>query len=394
MAGGASGRDGGASRITQMKFLALIFRNMTRQRRRTLLTTLTIAVAVPSSMDRMIASAAAGQRLFVTNRAGPYNVPAKDCGGIRKMEHVTGCAANWDIFMRYRSDSDWIGVVASDIDLLDMSPEMPSRPEDVAFFRKEKRAVAVGAETLKRYGWHVGQQIMLHGPFKGIEIQMPFIIAGVITGDRYPNLFLARRDYITDTAKASVPGEWDSYANRLVVRVDTAENVGQVARVIDETFRNSDSETRTQTESDFLANGLANIGNIRAIIFSLVGIVLTTVLLISGNSMAMTVRDRTSEVALLRTLGFGTGRIAYLLFGEAILLGLIGGAIGAGGALALFAGGIDMGTLTRGLGLISVSPRVEALSIVVAVVVAIVSGTMPVAGALRIPAAIALRRVV
>jgi putative ABC transport system permease protein len=386
-----------------MKFLALIVRNMRRQARRTLLTILTIAVAtlvfamlvaVPSSMDRMIASAAAGQRLFVTNRAGPYNVPPKDCIEIRKMEHVTGCAANWDIFMRYRSDSDWIGMVASDIDILDMSPEMPSTPRDVAFFRKEKRAAAVGVETMKRYGWHVGQQIVLRGPFNGTELHIPFIIAGVITGDRYPNLFLIRRDYVTDAANAAVPGKWDSYANRLVVRVDTAENVGQVARVIDETFHNSESETRTQTESDFLANGLANIGNIRAIIFSLVAVVLVTVLLIAGNSMAMTVRDRTSEVALLRTLGFGSGRIAYLLFGEAILLGLVGGVIGVGGALALFAGGIDMGTITRGLGLISVSPTVATLSLAAAVAVTVVSGTMPVAGALRIPAAIALRRVV
>ncbi len=386
-----------------MKFLVLILRNMMRQARRTLLTAMTIAVAtlvfamlvaVPSSMDRIITNAAAAQRLFVTNRAGPYNLPANDCLAIRKMAHVTGCAANWDVFFRYRSDSDWIGAVASDIDILEMSPEMPSVREQVEMFRNEKRSAAVGVETMKRYGWHIGQQIMLRCPVNGIEVKMPFIIAGVITGKRYPNLFLIRRDYMTDTLKAATPGKWDNVANRLVVRVDTATNLGQVARVIDETYRNSDNETRSQSESDFLANGLSNIGNIRAIIFSLVAVVLVTVLLIAGNAMAMTVRDRIGEVALLRTLGFGAGRIAYLLFGEAILLGLIGGVIGAGGALALFAGGLDLGAITRGLGLISVSPAVAVLSLAAAVTVSVVSGTIPVAGALRIPAAIALRRVV
>lgn len=386
-----------------MKFLVLMFRNMMRQARRTMLTLLTIAVAtlvfamlvaVPSSMDRLIAGAAASQRLFVTNRAGPYNLPANDCIAIRKMRHVTGCAANWDVYFRYRSDSDWIGAVASDIDILQMSPEMPSVPEQVAMFRDEKRSAAVGMETMKRYGWHIGQQIMLRCPVNGIDVKMPFIIAGVISGTRYPNLFLIRRDYLTDSLKAATPGKWDNVANRLVVRVDTAENLGQVARVIDETYRNSDNETRSQSEGDFIANGLANIGNIRAIIFSLVAVVLITVLLIAGNAMAMTVRDRISEVALLRTLGFGTGTIAYLLFGEAALMGLVGGAIGAGGAFALFAGGLDLGAITRGLGLISVSPAVAILSLAAAVIVTVVSGTVPVAGALRIPAAIALRRVI
>ena len=100
---------------------------------------------------------------------------------------------------------------------------------------------------------------------------------------------------------------------------------------------------------------MADIGNIRAIIFSLVAVVSITVSLISANSMAMTMRDRTSEVAPLRTLGFGTGRIAYLLFGEAIVLGVMGGAIGVGAAPALFGGGMDYGSLTCGLGLISIS---------------------------------------
>lgn len=110
--------------------------------------------------------------------------------------------------------------------------------------------------------------------------------------------------------------------------------------------------------------------------------------------MAMTLRDRIPEVALLRTLGFGTGRIALLLFGEAVLLGVVGGVLGACGALALFTGGIDLGTITSGLGLISVTPPVAALSLAAAVAVSALSGTIPIAGALRIAPAIALRKVV
>jgi putative ABC transport system permease protein len=179
-----------------------------------------------------------------------------------------------------------------------------------------------------------------------------------------------------------------------VVQVDTADNVGPVARAIDEKFHNSDYETRTQTESDAIAQGLANIGNIRAIIFSLVAVVIITVLLIAGNSMAMTVRDRIPEVALLRTLGFGSGRIAFLLFGEAIALGVVGGLIGAAGAIAIFAGGMNLGTITSGLGLIAITPAVVIESIVAAIAVSVTSGTFPIAGALQVAPAIALRKVV
>ncbi|MGO9451757.1 MAG: ABC transporter permease [Candidatus Binataceae bacterium] len=386
-----------------MKFVELILRNMLRRTRRTVLTGLTIAVAtlvfamlvaVPSSMDRIIDAAAKNQRLFISNRAGPYNLPAKYCADIKKLPHVTGCAADWDVYFTYRSDSDWFGVSAADLEILDLSPDLPSSSDEVARFRRDKRSAAVGSEALKRYGWHVGQQITLRSEARGTHFQMPFIITAEVPSHTYPNLFLIRRDYLTDTIKSAGQTGLDGIATRLIVRVDTADNLGQVARVIDETYHNSDNETRSQTESDFIAGGLANIGNIRAIILSLIVVVLLTVLLIAGNSMAMTVRERIPEVALLRTLGFGQARIGYLLFGEAMLLGLIGGVLGAAGAIYLFAGGMDVGTITSGLGLISITPPVALASVLMAIAVSLISGTLPIAGALKIAPAIALRKVV
>jgi putative ABC transport system permease protein len=382
-----------------MKYLELILRNMTRRIRRTLLTIVMIGIAtlvfamlmaVPASMDHIIAMAGRGQRLFVTNRSGPYGVPAQDCEDIKKIPQVEGCAANWDFYELYRSDSDWIGIVASDKEILAMSPDFDSQPAVVTNFLRDRRAVAVGTVLLRKYNWHTGQKIMLHFPSGA---GMDFLIAGEIPSARYPNLFLMRSDYLKEFARAH-GGSVGPQATRLVVQVDTADNVGPVARAIDQKFHNSDYETRTQTESDAIAQGLANIGNIRAIIFSLVAVVIITVVLIAGNSMAMTVRDRIPEVALLRTLGFDSARIALLLFGEAIALGLVGGMIGAAGALAIFAGGMNLGTITSGLGLIAITPAVIIESMVVAIAVSLLSGTFPIAGALRVAPAIALRKVV
>jgi len=270
----------------------------------------------------------------------------------------------------------------------------PAPPESIARFKREKRSAVVGYEAMKRYGWHPGQQVILRGSFNGQSIRMPFIIEGVVPDQLYPNVFLMRRDYLNDTLQAAGLKGMDAIATRMIVRVDSAGNLGAVADFIDETYRNSDSETRTQTESDFLASGLASVGNIRAIILSLIIVVLLTVLLIAGNSMAMTVRDRIPEVALLRTLGFGRWRIAYLLFGEAMLLGIVGGALGSVEALLLFVRGADLGNLTSGLALIAVSPAIALVSFTTAIAVSVLSGTVPVTGALRIDPAIGLRKIV
>jgi putative ABC transport system permease protein len=97
---------------------------------------------------------------------------------------------------------------------------------------------------------------------------------------------------------------------------------------------------------------------------------------------------------LLRTLGFGRWRISYLLFGEAIILGIVGGALGAALAFAFFVNGTDLGPLTNGLALITVSPGVALVSFVTAIAVSVLSGTVPVTGALHTPPAIALRKIV
>jgi putative ABC transport system permease protein len=386
-----------------MKFLELILRNLTRQPRRTVLTSLTGAVAtlvfamlvaVPTSIDRIVATAGRGQRLYVINRTGPYNLPARYCLGIEQIDHVTACAAEIDLWFYYRSDTDWIGVDAADPGILDTTPSGFLLPQTAARFRHERRAAIVGVETLERYGLHVGQQIELRGNFVKRGIDLPFIIAGVFPNKSLPNAFMIRRDYFDDTMRILGQGGFQNASDRLIVRVDNADNLGQVARLIDSNYRNSESETRTQAESDFVASELSNIENIRVIILTLIGVVLVTVMLVAGNSMAMTVRERTSEIALLRTLGFQRRRIAGLLFSEAVILGLAGGILGSAGAMFLFAAGTDLDSITNGVGLISVSWWVAAAALAAAIATSALSGILPIAGAMRIAPAMGLRKVV
>src|SRR5882757_7832136 len=195
-----------------MKFIELILRSMMRRTRRTLLTGLTIAVAtmvfamlvaVPSSMDQIIETAARGQRLFITNRAGPppdYGVPGKYRNDILKIAHVTGAAATYEMWMHYRTDSDWVAITAADIEILDIDSDFPFGPDQLAHFRNEKRAAMVGSLTMKRNNWRLGQQIMLRSADNSLK--MTFIIVGEIPSQRYPNVFLIRRDYLDDSLKS------------------------------------------------------------------------------------------------------------------------------------------------------------------------------------------------
>jgi putative ABC transport system permease protein len=169
----------------------------------------------------------------------------------------------------------------------------------------------------------------------------------------------------------------------------------QVIAEIDENFHNSEAETETTDESDALASVVTGIGDIKTIMYSLCVVVLVTVLLIAANSMAMMVRDRITEVAVMRALGFGRVHVVALLLAEAALIGLSGAIIGAGAALWCFHGGISLGqALTGGLGYMAVAPDTAALAVAVALGVSLLSAALPVTRAAQIPPAIAFRKVV
>lgn len=170
--------------------------------------------------------------------------------------------------------------------------------------------------------------------------------------------------------------------------------MGLVANVIDENFHNSEAETETTTESDSLANVVTAIGSIRTIIYSLCVVVMLTVLLIAANSMAMMVRDRLSEVAVMRALGFTRLHIGILLFSEAALIGLGGATIGAVVALWYFGQGVRLGEVTGILGYMQVRPATAAAAVAAALTVSIASAVVPVLNAMRVAPATAFRQVV
>ncbi|MGH7781780.1 MAG: ABC transporter permease [Candidatus Binataceae bacterium] len=384
------------------KLLTIAFRNMRRQRRRTILTALTFAVAVfiytvlvavPWSMDRIAYNASKGLRLVVTERNN-NNLPARYCGPIKQLPHVLGCAPEilWAAVYRDPKVPIITYGVTSDITNVTASSDY-AVPTDLAKkFLTDRRYALVGYALMREYGWKLGEPVTLHNP-GDTRLSLTFIPLVEFPNEYLSHAFMFDRRMLDDAANKVYGANIADRASFLVVRVDQTENMGLVASEIDENFHNSDAETETSTESNSVSNVVTAIGNIRTVIYSLCIVVLLTVLLIAGNSMAMMVRDRIGEVAVMRALGFTRTHIAILLFSEAGLIGLIGAASGALVAFYYFGHGVRLGEITGMLGYIQVRPETVIAAIVVAVIVSLVSAIVPVMQATRVVPAMAFRQV-
>jgi len=384
------------------KSFRLIERNMRRNLRRTVLTGLTIALAtfiytvlvsVPASMDRIVKDASTTLRLVVNSRTAPWeDLPARYCDDIRKMPGSAECVAVTGWIATWRDVSDPIFAAGCGPELPNVFPDYELSQEHAAAIARNRRAAVAGEVLMKKEGWKVGQQITLHGT-DAPRMDLTFVLIGKIKTKHYPNTFIFRRDYLMEARKEHGLGNEDIAWN-LFVRANRTEDLAPLAQAIDAHFRNSDYETRTITESDALAAGLSALGNIRAIVVALCAVVVLTVLLIATNSTAMTVRDRISEVAIMRALGFSRTSVAALLFGECGAIGFAGGLVGAAIALWAFSAGVTLGAALGGNGALWVTPGQAAGALIVAVAVSLLSGLVPIFEALRIPPAMAFRKVV
>jgi len=387
-----------------MSLATLVARNLRRNRRRTILTTLTVALstliftvlmAVPASMDQIIKDASASLRVMVNNRTGPwYGLPVRYCDDVVRMPGVRACLSLTGWFATYRDPRDVILAFAAapvNLSIGDVTPDYQVSREAQEGFIKDKRAAWVGSLLMRHNSWKIGQRIMLRA--NGADrMELSFDIVGEIPSKHYPNTFLFRRDYFEDALKANGQPIGDSWL--LMVRVAEPGQVAAVIKEIDDHFHNSDYETRTVTESESIAGGLSAVGDVRGIVYSLCAVVILTMLLIAANSMAMTIRERLGEVAVIRALGFERYQVAAILFGECALIGALGGLIGAGIAFAMFGSGVTLGAVLGGTGYLWVSPAVAIEGFSAAVMLCVFSGLLPILSAIRTAPALAFREVV
>ena len=267
-------------------------------------------------------------------------------------------------------------------------PEFEIPADQVKAWLGDRQGAIVGVDLAKRFGWKVGDRIPITGtiwqPKQGQTWE--FNIVGLYDGG--PSVdktqFFFRYDYL-DENRAGGQGLVGWY----VVKIADPSQAEQMGAKFDAMFANSSAETKTTTEKGFVEGFAKQVGDIGAIMVAILVAVLFTMLLVAANTMAQSVRERTSEMGVLKTLGFSNASILSLILGESVLIALLGGSLGLGVAWLIVQGGDP----TNGMLPIFVLPtRDVILGAVMIVVLGLIAGALPAFTAMNLKITDALRR--
>jgi putative ABC transport system permease protein len=321
-----------------MQLLKLIIRNAFRQRLRTVLTIFGIAVAVLAFclFDTVVQAwyvgidTASPNRLVSRNSVSmifplPLNYRSRIqmIGGIEQVVY-----ANWfgGVYIDERHFFPRMAVGPESY--FNVFSEFVVPKDQLKAFWKERNACIVGRKLIEQYGWKPGDTIVLTGNIYPGEWR--FVLRGIYTGatsSTDETLFFFRWDYLDETLKTKMPlraGQVGWY----VIMVRDPADAGQISEAVDAMFKNSSSETLTETEKSFQAGFLAMTEAIVIAVRVVSYVVIGVILIILVNTMAMTSRERTPEYATLRTMGFGTRHLWLLIAGESVVISMVGSMIG------------------------------------------------------------------
>jgi putative ABC transport system permease protein len=379
-----------------MKYFRLVLANLGRHKWRTFLTAagITLALFLFASLRTVVTTIEATaqwggvRRLVTTNATGiVFPLPLAYVERIRAVPGVTGVSwANW-FGGKYGDNKRFFGQFAVDPkSYLALYPEM-SVPEDQKqeFFRDRQSAI-VGRRLLDVFGWKVGQNVTIQGTiFPG---DWTFKIVGTYTPtDKVINddMMIFRHDYLDERiGRAGIAGWY-------VVEIDNPDNAGRVAKAIDDMFRNSSDATKTGTEQAFNASFATMWGNVSLLMGTIGFAVVFAILMVAANAMMMNARERTREVAVLKTIGFGDRALFGIVMAEAAIVSLSGAAVGLGAAKLLYqAGNFNAAGFLPGF---QVTNDTLLVGAGIALILMLASGLVPAIRAARLPIVVALRRV-
>ena len=382
-----------------MKFTRILLANLLRKKVRLLLAAGSFAVALflfaflgvvrsAFSIDAVVVKA---DRLIVVNRTSWFNtmpISYKDkiaqIPGVKNVTHYTWFAGV------YHDEKDFFPQFAIDPEgNRQVYPEFLIPEEQWQAFLKDRQGAIAGIETAQRFHWKIGDRIPLMARQYGAGT-WELNLVGIYRGERPQTdqtQFWFRWDYFNE----KVPDEMKGQVGWYIVRVADPSDAVRVAKAIDQQFANSSHETRTNTESVFAADMLKQFGNIRFLIVSIGVVVFFTLLLVTGNTMAIAIRERTRELAVFKAVGFSDLNILVLILAESLLIAVIGGGLGL--LLALLAIPLVASSLSGMLSGLVLSPKILLFGLFLALLVGLLSGLIPGVIAMRMRIVSALRRV-
>ena len=265
-------------------------------------------------------------------------------------------------------------------DLFKAYPEYVIPEEQKQTFERERTGCVASKHLAEKFGWQVGERIMLTGDIFPTTLELK--LAGVFEEPNKFEMLYFNWDYLRDGLKAAGTLDLD-FTSQYLVLADSPDNVPRVVKAIDDTFDNSPFPTRTESEQAFFLSFVSFLGNLKLFLLAIGGAVTFTILLVSANTLSMSVRERIREVGVLKTLGFTPGTIFGILLGEGMMIALIGGALGCalaeGFCMLLRNSPIPI----QQLRVMNVTPTILAISLMLALLIGLLSAMVPAAGAAR-----------
>jgi putative ABC transport system permease protein len=383
-----------------MKFLPLVWKNLWRRKVRTVFTLACVFIAFLLFGLLMTIRAAfsfgvelaGNDRMIVIHKVSLIQpLPESYLTQIRAVPGVVAATHNTWFGGIYQDPSNFFAQIALEPDTyFSMYPELKLAPEQMKAWLEDRQGAVVGRTTADRFGWKIGDRIPLQAtiwfPKSGQGNTWEFNIVGIYDGDQGADLtsFFFRFDYLNENRR-----DGEGLVGWYVVKIDDPSRSVEMAQRFDDMFANSSAETKTTTEKGFVDAFAKQIGDIGAIMVAILSAVLFTMLLVAANTMAQSVRERTSELAVMKTLGFSNGSVVAIVLGEALFIAVLGGALGLGLAWLV----VQQGDPTNGmLPAFFLPGRNVAAGVALMVVLGLLAGALPAVQAMRLRITDALRR--
>lgn len=378
-----------------MKYFHLIWAALFRRKSRTFLTLVSIVAAfllfglldsVRLAFNTTDNVAGAGRLIVNSKMSMQQPLPESLGARIAQVPGVSKVAwANWFGGV-YQDPRNQVISFAVSPNYFDLYPELDLPAAEHATWDKDRTGVVAGAALAKRYGWKIGEQIPLQStifPSKASgNSTWTFVIDGIFhakdksDAGREQMLMFHWKYFDENNAFGAGTVHW------YVVQVANPAHADQVARAIDAISANSDHETRAQTEQAFQASFIKQLGNIGLIVSGIMAAVFFTLLLLTGNTMMQAVRERTSELAVLKTIGFSSRSVLAMVLSEGVLMLLLGGLIGLALVSVIVPG---IGVATGGMVPVhALAGSTWVLGIVLMIVIGMVVGLPPAWRAMRL----------
>jgi putative ABC transport system permease protein len=366
-----------------MTLTRFVTKSAFRNKRRSLLTVLsltfsllllTLMMTIWRAFYLDTFSAESAQRLITRHRVSlTESLPLFYRDKIRTIPGVVAVApVNWfggiykdakpeNFFAQFGTDPEEIMKIFTDF-------QLPAH--QLLAWQRDRAGAIVDEPLAQKFGWKLGDRIVLQGTIYPVDLELT--IRGIYSGPQPTNSLYFNEKYVEEAVSFA-----KGTAGTFDILADSPGNVSKVASAVDAMFRNSPEPTKTESEKAFQLDFINSIGNVKAFILSICFAVVFATLLVSATTMAMSIRERTREVAVLKTLGFTRQSILRLYIGEAVLVAVTGGALGCLLALVLVSGLGHAPGMSLFLSGMKVTPPTLALAIIVAGMVGFLSAILP-----------------